>query len=60
MYFAGDFSPVVSGSGTGLVEWMPDELKVETEGFVTVKYVDEVESVVPKQRFLGQLFRTHS
>ena len=49
MYFVGDFSPVVSGSETGLVEWAPDELRVETEDIVTVKYVDEVESVVSEQ-----------
>ena len=49
MYFVGDFSPVVSGSEPGLVEWAPDELRVETEDIVTVKYVDEVESVVSEQ-----------
>ena len=49
MYFVGDFSLVVSGSETGLVEWAPDELRVETEDIVTVKYVDEVESVVSEQ-----------
>ncbi|KIM59067.1 hypothetical protein SCLCIDRAFT_78610, partial [Scleroderma citrinum Foug A] len=43
MSFVGDFSPVVSGSGTGLVEWAPDELRAETEGDIMVKYVDEVE-----------------
>ncbi|KIM52261.1 hypothetical protein SCLCIDRAFT_97962, partial [Scleroderma citrinum Foug A] len=42
MFFVGDFSPVVSGSGTGSVEWAPDELRAETEGDIMVKYVDEV------------------
>ena len=49
MFFVGDFSPVVSGSETGSVEWAPDELRAETEGDIMVKYVDEVEPVVLKQ-----------
>ena len=49
MSFVGDFSPVVSGSGTGLVEWAPDELRAETEGDIMVKYVDEVEPAVSKR-----------
>lgn len=43
-WFIGDFS-VVSGSGfgSGLAEWAPDELRIETGyGYVTIKYVDEV------------------
>ena len=70
-YFVGDFSLVASGSGTGLVEWAPDELTAETKDkVVMVKYVDEVESVVSKQdevksvvsklRSFGRLFHTHS
>jgi len=38
--FVGDLSPVVSGSGTGMVEWVPDELRVKTEGIITIKYLD--------------------
>ena len=48
-YFVGDFSPVVSGSGTGLVEWAPDELRAKTGNDVTIKYVDEVEPAVSKR-----------
>ena len=71
MYFVGNFSPVVSGSGSGVVEWTPDELTAETKDKdVMVKYVDEVElavskqdevtSVVSKRRFWGGLSHTHS
>jgi len=38
--FVGDLSPVISGSGTGMVEWVPDELRVKTEGIITIKYLD--------------------
>ena len=49
-YFVGDFSPVVFGSGSGLAEWVPDELRVETRNkVVTMKYVDEVERADSKR-----------
>ena len=49
--FVGDFS-VVSGSGFGseLTKWEPDELRADMgQGFGTIKYVDEVESVASRQ-----------
>jgi len=47
--FVGDLSPVVSGSGTGFVEWAPDELRAKTGNNITIKYVDEVQPAVSKR-----------